>query len=124
MDERSLHPWIGVSGIDVNQDIADEMSLENSTGFLITEVVSEGPAEAAGLQGPERNATIDGAELPVGGDVINSINGERIRGISDVLLYLARDAEVGEKVQVTIIRDGEERQVPLTLQSREEASEN
>jgi len=123
-DGDYAHPWIGVSGIDVNQDIADEMSLENSTGFLITEVVSEGPAEAAGLQGPERNATIDGAELPVGGDVITSINGERIRGISDVLLYLARDAEVGETVQVTIIRDGEERQVPLTLQSREEASEN
>jgi S1-C subfamily serine protease len=91
---------------------------------MIMEVVSGGPAEAAGLQTGERNVTIDGAELTVGGDVIVAINSQRIRGISDVLLYLARDAEVGETVDLTIIRDGETMQVPLTLQSREEASEN
>lgn len=115
------HPWIGVSGVDVNQDIAEEMGLENSTGFLIMEVVDGGPAQAAGLEGPDRNATIDGTEVEVGADVIVAINGEKIRGISDVLLYLARDAEVGETVQITVIRDGERMEVPLTLQSREEA---
>lgn len=118
------HPWIGVSGIDVNQDIAEEMGLENSTGFMIIEVVPGGPAESAGLQAGDRNVTIDRSELTVGGDVIVAINGEKIRGISDVLLYLARDAEVGETVQVTVIRDGERIQVPLTLQSREEANAN
>lgn len=118
------HPWIGVSGIDVNQDIAEEMELENSTGFLITEVVPGGPAEAAGIQGPEQNATIGGGALPIGGDVVVGINGEQIRGISDVLLYLARDAEVGETVQITVIREGERVQIPLTLGSREEVPEN
>lgn len=118
------HPWIGVSGVDVNQDIAEEMDLDNSTGFMIMEIVDGGPAEAAGLQGPSRNATIDGAEVAVGGDVIIAINGEKVRGIADVLLYLARDAEVGETVDVTIIRDGEKIQVPLTLQSRDEAPES
>lgn len=123
-DGDYAHPWIGISGIDVNQDIAEEMGLENSTGFLVTEVVPGGPAEAAGIQGPTRNATIDGAQLAVGGDVIVGINDENIRGISDVLLYLARDAEVGEKVDLTVIRDGEKVKVPLTLHSREEAPEN
>jgi S1-C subfamily serine protease len=118
------HPWIGVQGIDVNQDIAEEMSLENSTGFLVMEVIHGGPADSAGLQPGDRNATIDGSELTVGGDVIVAINGQRIRGISDVLLYLARDAEVGETIQITVVRDGEKVQVPLTLQSRKEAPEN
>lgn len=118
------HPWIGVSGIDVNQDIAEEMELENSTGFLVIDVVEGSPAEAAGLQGGDRNATIDGSEIEVGGDVIVAINGQKIRGISDILLYLARDAEVGETVQITVIRDGERIQVPLTLESREKAPEN
>lgn len=118
------HPWIGVQGIDVNQDIAEEMSLENSTGFLVMEVIPGGPADSAGLQPGDRNATIDGSELTVGGDVIVAINGQRIRGISDVLLYLARDAEVGETIQITVVRDGEKVQVPLTLQSRKEAPEN
>lgn len=118
------HPWIGVSGIDVNQDIAEEMELENSTGFLVIDVVEGSPAEAAGLQGGDRNATIDGSEIEVGGDVIVAINGQKIRGISDILLYLARDAEVGETVQITVIRDGKRIQVPLTLESREKAPEN
>jgi len=118
------HPWIGVSGIDVNQDIAEEMNLENSTGFLIMEVVSGGPADKAGLQAGDRNATIDGGNIAVGGDVVVGINGEKIRGISDVLLFLAREAEVGETVDITVIRDGEKMEVPLTLQSREEAPED
>jgi S1-C subfamily serine protease len=123
-DGEYSHPWIGVSGIDVNQEIAEEMELENSTGFMIMVVVSGGPAEAAGLQEGDRNVTIDGAELTVGGDIITAINDQKIRGISDVLLYLARDAEVGETVQITVIRDGERMEIPLTLQSREEAPEN
>jgi len=118
------HPWIGVSGIDVNQDIAEEMNLENSTGFLIMEVVPGGPADKAGLQAGDRNATIDGGNIAVGGDVVVAINGEKIRGISDVLLFLAREAEVGETVDITIIRDSEKMEVPLTLQSREEAPED
>jgi len=106
-DGDYAHPWIGVSGIDLNQDIADEMGLENTTGFMIVEVVPGGPAEQAGLQAGDRNVTIDGADLTVGGDVITAINGQQIRGISDVLLYLARDAEVGGTVDITVVRDGE-----------------
>jgi S1-C subfamily serine protease len=120
-DGDYAHPWIGVSGIDLNQDIADEMGLENTTGFMIVEVVPGGPAEQAGLQAGDRNVTIDGADLTVGGDVITAINGQQIRGISDVLLYLARDAEVGGTVDITVVRDGEKIQIPLTLQSREQA---
>jgi S1-C subfamily serine protease len=116
------HPWIGVSGVDVTQDIAQEMELESTTGFLVMEVVSGGPAESAGLQEGDRNVTLNGAEVLVGGDVIVGINGEEIRGISDVLLYLAREAEVGEEVELTVIRDGEEIEVPLTLQSRDQAN--
>lgn len=118
------HPWIGVRGLDVNQDIAEEMSLENSTGFMVMEVVEGGPADRAGLQGATRNATIDGAEVEVGGDVITAINGQKMRGISDVLLFLSREAEVGETVELTVVRDGEKMKVPLTLGSRAEASQD
>lgn len=118
------HPWIGVTGIDMNQDIADEMELANSTGFLVMDVVDGGPADRAGIQGGTRNATIEGGELTVGGDVIVAINDQRMRGISDVLLYLNREAEVGETVDLTVIRDGERVTVPLELGSRDDAPEN
>lgn len=118
------HPWIGVRGFDVNQDIAEKMNLENSTGFLVTTVASGGPAEQAGIRPAQRNATIDGGEIEVGGDVITAINGQTVRGISDILLYLSREAEVGETVTLTVVRDGERVEVPLKLQSRADAPQN
>lgn len=118
------HPWIGISGIDVNREIAERIGLENTTGFLVSTVVEGGPADQAGIRGPDRNITIQGVELGVGGDVIVAINDQNIRGIADVLLYLARDAEVGETINLTVIRDGERVDVPLTLQSRDQAPNN
>ena len=123
-DGEYKHPWIGVTGIDINQDLAKEMDLENNTGFLVISVVEGSPADRAGIQPAQRNVTIDGGEIEVGGDVINAINGQKVRGISDILLYLAREAEVGEKVTLKVIRDGETVEVPITLQSRDEAPQN
>lgn len=117
------HPWIGVSGFNVNQDIAEEMNLENNTGFLVVTVVDGSPADKAGIQPGDRNATFNGGELTVGGDVIVGINGEKVRGISDILLYLTREAKVGQKVNLTVIRDGERITVPVELGAREDSPE-
>ncbi len=112
------HPWIGVRGIDVSREIAEEMNLENATGFLVLEVVDDSPADEAGLRAGNSTAVISGQELNVGGDVIVGIDGQRMRGINDILLKLSRDTEVGETVNITVIRDGEEIELPLTLESR------
>ncbi|WEL23933.1 S1C family serine protease [Candidatus Nanohalovita haloferacivicina] len=112
------HSWIGVSGLDVNSDISEAMNLSTSTGFLVMDVVEDSPAEKAGLQAGTRNETINGITYTLGGDVITAINGTEMTGISDILTYLAEETEPGDEVTITVIRDGEEVEVPVTLASR------
>lgn len=112
------HPWIGVSGIDVTPEIADRMNLNITYGFLVVDVVDDSPADRAGLQGGDREEDVNGATLTLGGDVIVAINGERMRKIDDILNYLAQETEVGETVTITVIRDGNRVDIPLTLADR------
>lgn len=117
-DGRHKHSWIGISGIDVNPGIAEEMDLENTTGFLVVDVIEGSPAEKAGLRAGERVEVINGREVLLDGDVIIAIDDEKIRGINDLLLYLARETSPGETVEMTVIRDGEKMDIPVELGAR------
>jgi S1-C subfamily serine protease len=114
------HPWIGVSGRTVGPEIAEAMGLEENKGFLIVDVVEDSPAERAGIQAGNETVEIQGREINIGGDVIVGINGQEMRAIDDILMYLERKTEVGETVNVTVIRDGERKTLPLTLEARPE----
>jgi len=117
------HPWIGVSGIDVNPDIKAAMNLNVSHGFMVIEVVDDSPAEEAGIQGGNRERAIEGQPIRIGGDVIVGINGQKMRKIDDILNYLSAESSIGEQVTVNIIRNGTRMDVPLTLAQRPDASE-
>lgn len=117
-DEKYQHPWLGVSGIDVSPEIADRMNLKNTTGFLVVDVVENSPADEAGLRAGNRTEEINGNPVRLGGDVIVGINDEQMRGINDILLYLSRETEVDQEVNVTVIRDGEKIDIPVTLGAR------
>ncbi|MEF8880449.1 MAG: trypsin-like peptidase domain-containing protein, partial [Candidatus Nanohaloarchaea archaeon] len=69
------HPWIGVRGRDVTPGIAEEMNLQNSSGFLVLEVVNKSPAAQANLKPSTRTVEIEGNQMLVGGDVIVGMNG-------------------------------------------------
>ncbi|MFB6207904.1 MAG: S1C family serine protease [Candidatus Nanohaloarchaea archaeon] len=112
------HPWIGVSGRSMNSDIAEAMGVNQTTGFLVVDVVEDSPAAEAGIQPGNTTATINGFQMVIGGDIIVAINGQEMRGITDVLNYLNTEVSVGEEVNMTVIRDGERITVPLTLEKR------
>lgn len=112
------HPWIGVSGRTVGPGIAEAMKLEEAKGFMIVDVVDGSPADKAGLRAGNRTVKISGQEIDVGGDVIVAIDGNEMRDITDILVHLDQHTEVGETVNMTVIRDGERVTVPLTLDSR------
>lgn len=114
------HPWIGVSGLDVDSTIANRMDLENATGFLVLNVTEGGPADEAGIRAGNQTESIGGSEINLGGDVIIAINGQRVGGINDILTYLSSEAEVGENITITVIRNGERQEIPLTLGARED----
>ena len=118
---RYAHPWMGISFLDLGRwsTVLQRAEIDvPEQGVLILEVMPDSPADDAGLRGGERVAVVGNTRVPVGGDVITAINGESIRGWSDLNIYLELETRVGETVDVTVVRDGEEVTVPLTLVER------
>jgi S1-C subfamily serine protease len=115
-DGEYQHPFLGIEGTTLVPLLAQAMDLpETQRGALVIGVTPGGPADQAGLQGSEDQATLDGVQVPVGGDVITALNGEPV---NSMITQLARVGQVGQTITLTIIRDGQEQQVELVLQPR------
>ena len=120
---KYVHSWLGISGTTLTPDLAKAMNLDASQrGALVTEVMPNSPAEKAGLRGSDQQTTIDGIDIPVGGDVITSIDNERVLQMDDLIAYLAR-TKVDQKVSLTILRDGKEQSLDVTLAARPASQE-
>jgi len=112
------HPWLGISGISIDPDLASTLQLPVSSGFLIETVIHNSPAYLAGLHGYSQNKTIDGTKYQVGGDIITGVDGNPINKIEDILNYLQEKKTVGDKISLQIIRNGKKMDASLTLQER------
>jgi 2-alkenal reductase len=111
-------PWLGVSGGDVGLLIQEANDLPTQRGAYIAQVVEDGPAAEAGLQGATGTTSVEGFEgLPTGGDVVIAINGERVLDFSDLQLRISQ-REPGDVATLTILRDGEELEIDVELQER------
>ena len=109
------HPWIGISGQDINPDLAKIRNLDHSKGFLIVTVIPDSPAEMAGLKGVSEIEKIGNKEYPKDGDIIVSVDGKEVRKISDILIHLQEEKSVGDEMILGIIRDCEQMDIILTL---------
>ncbi|MFN2110288.1 MAG: trypsin-like peptidase domain-containing protein, partial [Anaerolineae bacterium] len=117
-DGSYTHAWLGISGTTLTPDVAQAMNLdENQRGALVITVQEDGPAGKAGLQGSGGQITVDGQDLPTGGDVIIAIEGNTVKTFDDLVANLAR-LSAGQKVQVTVIRDGKTQDIDVTLGER------
>lgn len=113
------YAWLGIVGRDLDRETALTMNLPaDQRGALVIEVAEDGPAEEAGLRGSDETINRNGAALQVGGDVIVAIDGQPVDTMDDLIVYLVEDARPGQRVTLTIVRDGEERTVGVTLGER------
>jgi S1-C subfamily serine protease len=118
-DGKYEHPYLGISGTSLTPDLAKAMDLTaTQRGALIEEIVPNSPADKAGLHGSDRQVTIDGQDVNVGGDVITAIDNTPVKAMDDVIVYLADHTNVGQKVTLKVLRDGEEMSVEVTLEAR------
>jgi S1-C subfamily serine protease len=117
-DGEYHHPWIGISGRDVDPDLAKVLELKDAKGFLIITVVDGSPADKAGLKGMTVTQVIDGKEYPADGDIIISVDDKEVRKISDILIHLQREKSVGDTMVLGVLRDGEFMHVSLELVER------
>ena len=112
------HPWMGISGSDVDPELAKVRGLASSKGFLVATVIEASPAEEAGLLGVTDTKEIDGREYPLDGDIIIKIDDVVVRKISDILIHLQREKSVGDEMIMTINRDGAIIEATLVLGER------
>ena len=112
------HPWIGISGKDIDPDLARVLDLKQAKGFLVITVVDGSPADKAGLKGMSQTQIINGEEYPADGDIIISVDGKEVRKISDILIHLQREKSVGDEMILGILRDGDFMHLTLKLVER------
>jgi len=117
-DGEYHHPWIGISGRDIDPELARVLELKDAKGFLIITVVDGSPADKAGLKGMTATQVIDGKEYPADGDIIISVDDKEVRKISDILIHLQREKSVGDTMVLGVLRDGEFMHKVLTLVER------
>jgi S1-C subfamily serine protease len=112
------YAYIGVSIQSVYPQLADKLGLDTDHGGLISEVVSGGPAEKAGLRGGDSNLTFQAIPYETGGDVILSVDGHPIIQPEN-LAHLISIHRPGQTVHLEILRDGDHREeVDVTLGKR------
>jgi len=117
-DEEYHHPWLGISGRDIDPDLANILNLTDAKGFLVVTVVEDSPASKAGLHGSIETKEIDGANYPIGGDIILSVDGKEVRQIDDILIHLQREKSVGDEIVLEILREGRTTNFVLLLEER------
>jgi 2-alkenal reductase len=123
-DGKYIHTWLGISGTNLTPDLATAMNLDaGQRGALVEEVMQNSPAEKAGLQGSDKQTTIDGQTLNIGGDVITAIDSQPVVAMDDLIAYLARSTKVDQKVTLTILRGGKQQTLDVTLVARPLAEE-
>jgi len=112
------HPWIGISGVDIDPDYAKVLGLQHAVGFLIVTVVDDSPASKAGLIGSEKTIEVDGVNYSTGGDIILAVDGIEVRKIDDILIHLQRAKSIGDEMVLEVLRDGRTTNVTILLEER------
>jgi serine protease Do len=120
IEEGEYHyAWLGVTGTDLTPDIVEAMDLPADTrGALVVEVGEGGPADKAGLRGSTETVEIKGRPLEIGGDIILAIDGTPVQDMDDVIVYLVKNTRPGHKVELSILRNGQEQKLTVELSER------
>ncbi len=111
------YSYIGISGLDVTLSIIRTLNLpDNTRGIVVSQVIAGGPASQGGLRTSElTNNTNSAANV----DVITAINGIAVKGMNELVSYLAGQTIPGQTVTLTILRDGAQLiNLPVVLSSR------
>ena len=103
---RVIRGFLGVSLQKVESDIATAFGLNKAEGALVTSVLKDGPAERAGLQS---------------GDIIIRVNDSKVESVGSLRNKISF-TQPNEKVSLTLLRDGTEQKIEVTVDSHPENS--
>jgi len=106
---------LGITGTAITPEVAKAMNLpSDQKGVLVKQVAIGSPADRAGLRSSYKPVDINGRRVLVGGDVIVAVGGQTVARMSDLQAFL-RQAQSGQQVTFTLLRDGKQVKVEVTL---------
>ena len=117
------HAYLGIEGSSISAELAHALQLPVERGVLVNEVVKGGPADSAGVEGGTTSATIEGASIRLGGDIITEIDGKKIGGMDD-LINVVNASKPGDTLDITVLRGESTKKVTVTLGVRPSSVES
>ncbi|MEN3374628.1 trypsin-like peptidase domain-containing protein [Dechloromonas sp. ZS-1] len=106
---RYIRPSLGISMDDsMNERLTEILGVK---GVVVLQVAKSSAAAKAGLMGAK--LTIDGTVIP--GDVITGIDGREVGSVIDLLRHLD-DKQIGQQVQLTVLREGKRLTLNIELE--------
>ena len=121
------HSYLGVNGGTFTKAWAKALGLPAELkGVFVFEVAAGGPAEGAGLRGGSHDTEVLlGADLSgpsylqSGGDLITAIDGQPLRKMDDLLIYLEEWTSPGQTASLKVMAsDGQTRTLRVMLRAR------
>jgi S1-C subfamily serine protease len=116
------HAYLGISGGSITPDFAQALKLPVEEGVLVNEVVKGGPADKAGIKGGDTSATIEGASVRLGGDIITKVDGKKVTGMEEVI-NAVNSASPGDRMTLTVLRGKSTKDITVTLGVRPPSAE-
>ena len=116
-DGRMIRPWIGFHGSMIGAELRKVLKLPLTDGLLVEVIEPGSPAESAGMRGGEIEFTLGTISLLLGGDIVTRINGVPTTD-AEKIAPIMRGVKVGDKLKMSLFRDGETREVVYTLPER------
>ncbi|MBT3338452.1 MAG: PDZ domain-containing protein [Anaerolineae bacterium] len=109
------YPYMGISSIsDLSLQSIEALGLDRPTGAYVTSISPDSPAEEAGVRGASNSSN----GMPTGGDLIIGIDGVEVFQFDTLLKYLINNKAPGDTVTLTVLRDGQELDIQMTLGKR------
>jgi S1-C subfamily serine protease len=110
--------YLGVSTLILWPQLAERLDIGAKAGALVQEVEAGSPARDAGIEAGDDTISFQGqTNIAAGGDVIVAVDGERLTREDDLSDVISRRG-AGDEVELTVVRDGEQRQVKIELEPR------
>jgi S1-C subfamily serine protease len=118
------YAYIGVSSQALYPQLAEKLGLDTDHGGLLADVVADGPADEAGLEGADGKLRFQGVPYETGGDTILAVDGREVIQPNDLSRYIS-SYRPGDKVALDVLHDGGEREtVQVELSERPVAGPN
>ncbi|HKO37624.1 MAG TPA: trypsin-like peptidase domain-containing protein [Solirubrobacterales bacterium] len=116
------HAFIGISGGTLTPELADALDLPVEEGVIVQTVVGGGPADEAGIQAGKTSAEVEGQQIGLGGDIITEVDGKKVASM-DEMIEIIQESEPGDELELTIMRDDQEKTAKVTLGTQPESTE-